>query len=112
VPSKPLVTIIAVLAIVQSVFCVMRALRWFDIGVGSESANYDLSRRRAENVAVYLTTERNIDAARVLTVAYGQKVPLADNKTEAGRTKNRRIEILVYRDSIDIGSAADDKAQR
>jgi outer membrane protein OmpA-like peptidoglycan-associated protein len=74
--------------------------------LGSESANYDLSRRRAESIATYLTTEKHIDPARVVTVAYGEKAPAADNKTEAGRAKNRRVEILVYRDSIGVGSAA------
>jgi outer membrane protein OmpA-like peptidoglycan-associated protein len=83
--------------------------------LGSESANYDLSRRRAESIATYLTTEKHIDPARVVTVAYGEKAPAADNKTEAGRAKNRRVEILVYRDSIGVGPAgsarADAKAQ-
>jgi outer membrane protein OmpA-like peptidoglycan-associated protein len=72
--------------------------------VGTESANYDLSRRRAENVAAYLMTDRKIDPARIITVGYGEKAPVADNKTEAGRAKNRRVEILVYRDSITVGS--------
>jgi OOP family OmpA-OmpF porin len=75
-------------------------------GVGSESANYDLSRRRAESIATYLITEKSIDPARVLTVAYGEKAPVADNKTEAGRAKNRRVEILVYRDSISVDPTA------
>ena len=73
--------------------------------VGSERANYELSKLRAENVAAYLTAERKIDPARVMTVGYGEKVPVADNKTEVGRAKNRRVEILVYRDSIAVGSA-------
>ena len=74
--------------------------------VGTESLNYDLSKRRAENVAAYLMTERKIDPSRVLTVGYGERAPVADNKTEAGRAKNRRVEILVYRDAIGVGSAS------
>jgi outer membrane protein OmpA-like peptidoglycan-associated protein len=74
--------------------------------MGYESANYDLSRRRAESIATYLTTERHIDPAHVLTVAYGEKAPVADNKNEAGRAKNRRVEILVYKESIGIGAGA------
>ena len=73
---------------------------------GSESANYDLSRRRAENIATYLTTEKKIDPAHVVTVAYGEKAPVADNKTAAGRAKNRRVEILVYKESIGVGAVA------
>ena len=71
---------------------------------GSESANYDLSKRRAENIAAYLMTERKIDPSRIITVGYGEGAPVADNKTEAGRAKNRRVEIMVYRDSIGLGS--------
>src|SRR5262245_27534796 len=84
--------------------------------VGSESYNYELSRRRAENVAGYLMTERKIDPVRIITVGYGEKAPVAENKTEAGRAKNRRVEILAYRDAIAVGSAsaarADTKTQQ
>src|SRR5262245_66529194 len=73
--------------------------------VGSESYNYELSRRRAENVAGYLMTERKIDPVRIITVGYGEKAPVAENKTEAGRAKNRRVEILAYKDSVGAGSA-------
>ena len=73
--------------------------------VGSESTNYDLSRRRAESVAAYLTKDKSIDPARVLTVAYGEKSPVAENKTDAGRAKNRRVEILVYKETVGVGSA-------
>ena len=73
---------------------------------GSESFNYNLSKRRAENVAAYLMTERKIDPSRILTVAYGERVPVADNQTEGGRAKNRRIEILVYKDNIVVDGAA------
>lgn len=74
---------------------------------GSESFNYDLSKRRAENVATYLMTERKIDPSRVLTVGYGERVPVADNGSEAGRAKNRRVEILVYKDNVVVDGAAD-----
>ena len=74
-------------------------------GVGTEGSNYDLSKRRAENVAAYLMTERKIDPAHILTVGYGERAPVADNKTEAGRAKNRRVEILVYRDTIAVAGA-------
>lgn len=72
--------------------------------VGSNSYNYELSRRRAESIAAYLTTERKIDPARLVVVGYGDSAPVADNRTSAGRAKNRRVEILVYKDTITVGS--------
>ena len=75
-------------------------------GAGSASYNYELSKRRAENIAAYLVAERNIDPTRLISVGYGERVPVADNKTEAGRAKNRRVEIMVYRDSIAVGTTA------
>lgn len=72
--------------------------------VGSERANYHLARVRAENAASYLTTQKKIDPARLVVMSYGESAPVADNGTEAGRAKNRRVEILVYKDSIGVGS--------
>ena len=73
---------------------------------GSDSLNYNLSKRRAENIAAYLMTERKIDPSRILTVGYGERSPVADNQTEVGRAKNRRVEILVYKDNIVVDGAA------
>jgi len=73
---------------------------------GSASYNYELSKRRAENIAAYLVAERNIDPTHLIAVGYGERAPVADNKTAAGRAKNRRVEIMVYRDSIGVGTTA------
>jgi len=73
---------------------------------GGEKYNYDLARIRAENAAVYLTTQKKVDPGQVFVMSYGETVPVADNRTDAGRAKNRRVEILVYRDAITVGSAA------
>ena len=40
--------------------------------VGSQSINYDLSKRRAENIAAYMMGQRKIDPSRILTVGYGE----------------------------------------
>ena len=79
---------------------------------GSEKYNYELARIRAENTASYLATQKKIDPGQVVVMSYGESVPVADNKTDAGRAKNRRIEILVYRDAIALGSAPQAKAGR
>jgi outer membrane protein OmpA-like peptidoglycan-associated protein len=72
--------------------------------VGDERFNYALARLRAENAAGYLTTAKKIDPSRLATISYGETAPVADNVTEAGRAKNRRVEILVYKDTISVGS--------
>lgn len=73
---------------------------------GGEKYNYDLARIRAENAAVYLTTQKKVDPGQVFVMSYGETVPVADNRTDAGRAKNRRVELLVYRDAITVGSVA------
>jgi outer membrane protein OmpA-like peptidoglycan-associated protein len=73
---------------------------------GSPNYNYELSKRRAENIAAYLIADKNLDPTWVMAVGYGERVPVGDNKTEAGRAKNRRVEIMVYRDAIAVGTTA------
>ena len=73
---------------------------------GSPKYNYELAMIRAANAASYLTTDKKIEPGRLIVMSYGESSPVADNATEAGRRKNRRVEILVYRDAITVGSAA------
>jgi OOP family OmpA-OmpF porin len=73
---------------------------------GAPSYNYELSKRRAESIAAYLIADKNLDPTRVMAVGYGERMPVGDNKTEAGRAKNRRVEIMVYRDAIGVGTTA------
>lgn len=72
--------------------------------VGADRSNDELSKRRADSIAAFLTTERKIDPARIVVVGYGESAPVADNRTEAGRAKNRRVEIMAYRELIGVGS--------
>jgi outer membrane protein OmpA-like peptidoglycan-associated protein len=67
---------------------------------GSEDVNFELGKRRADIVGRYLITQKKIDPLRVITVSYGDTSPVADNKTRDGRATNRRVEILVYRETI------------
>lgn len=67
---------------------------------GPEEYNYDLGSKRAASVARYLIAKKGIDPTRVVTVSYGESVPVEDNKTRQGREKNRRVEILVYKEGI------------
>ncbi|MBI4522734.1 MAG: OmpA family protein [Deltaproteobacteria bacterium] len=79
-------------------------------GIGSEEYNYELGRRRADSVARYLITQKKVDPTRVVTVSYGKGAPLADNGTKQGREKNRRVEIMVYREDIVTPASAAAKA--
>lgn len=63
--------------------------------VGSEGYNLDLSRRRAEAGAQYLIS-RDVNASRIHTLGKGESEPVASNATEAGRQKNRRVEVAIY----------------
>lgn len=62
--------------------------------IGSDAYNQKLSVRRAEAVKAYLVS-KGIESNRVYTEGKGKKQPVADNKTAAGRAKNRRVEIEV-----------------
>ena len=62
--------------------------------VGSDAYNQKLSMRRSEAVKAYLVS-KGIEKNRVYTEGKGEKQPVADNKTAAGRAKNRRVEIEV-----------------
>ncbi|MGD2023453.1 MAG: OmpA family protein [Desulfobacterales bacterium] len=63
--------------------------------VGSEEYNLDLSHRRANSAANYLTSNHNIDRERIVVNYYGEANPIASNDTDEGRAQNRRVEIAV-----------------
>jgi chemotaxis protein MotB len=58
-------------------------------------SNWDLSAARAANMVRLLTEHTSIPPERLIAVGYGEYRPVADNSTEEGRTKNRRIDIIV-----------------
>jgi SH3 domain-containing YSC84-like protein 1 len=60
---------------------------------GSKSFNEALSTRRAESVTDWLA-EHGVDRGRLTTKGYGEAYPTADNSTEDGRGKNRRVELV------------------
>ena len=62
--------------------------------VGSEAYNQRLSLARADSVMAYLVS-KGMDRQRIRTEGRGESQPVADNSTEEGRAKNRRVEIQV-----------------
>jgi len=68
--------------------------------VGSEDYNYELGRRRADAVSRYLVTQKKMDPLRVISVSYGKSAPLTEGNNAQARAKNRRVEILIYREAI------------
>lgn len=62
---------------------------------GDAKYNVALSKRRAEAVRNYLIAG-GIPANKLRVVGMGAKEPIASNNTEAGRTQNRRVEVIVF----------------
>lgn len=61
---------------------------------GPEAYNQRLSEQRADNVRRYLVSQGILDG-RVVASGRGERSPVASNDTEAGRSQNRRVEILL-----------------
>lgn len=62
---------------------------------GSAEHNQILSEERAQAVANYLIAQR-VDPNRIMAVGYGERYPVASNKTLAGQARNRRVEITIH----------------
>jgi outer membrane protein OmpA-like peptidoglycan-associated protein len=64
----------------------------FTDSTGSRQHNMDLSQRRAQSVANYLTAQ-GVDGSRLSTRGAGPDQPIASNATADGRAQNRRVEV-------------------
>jgi OmpA-OmpF porin, OOP family len=62
--------------------------------IGRESKNHQLSEARAKAIVDYLIAQ-GIEKKRLSYKGYGSREPIDDNNTEAGRQKNRRIEVRI-----------------
>lgn len=58
-------------------------------------SNWELSSARATNVIKMLITQSGVIPKRLSAVGYGEFRPVADNKTELGRSRNRRVDIII-----------------
>ncbi len=64
--------------------------------VGAFDSNRDLSQRRAGAVVSALRTQFGIDASRLQSFGASFAAPVESNESEAGRAKNRRVELVAY----------------
>lgn len=72
---------------------------------GSDSFNQRLSEQRAQAVTNYMVS-RGVASARVRWQGFGETQPVADNTTEYGRSRNRRVEIkIIPFDQDDVNAA-------
>jgi outer membrane protein OmpA-like peptidoglycan-associated protein len=62
--------------------------------IGSDEVNQRLSEQRANSVSQYLTAQ-GVQRERLEVLGMGKRMPIADNGTDAGRAKNRRVEIRL-----------------
>jgi outer membrane protein OmpA-like peptidoglycan-associated protein len=77
-----------------------RTLKVFIVGhtdmVGDPAANLKLSQARAQSVINALVTKYGIEGSRLTAFGVGSYAPVASNKTEEGRAKNRRVELVEF----------------
>ena len=62
---------------------------------GSDETNLKLSTERAESVKAYMLANMGLADSQVTATGYGEARPIANNETQEGRAKNRRIDIVI-----------------
>ena len=62
---------------------------------GGDEANQALSQQRAESVQQYMINAMRIPSYRLIATGFGETNPVANNETESGRARNRRIDIVI-----------------
>jgi len=62
---------------------------------GGDTSNQRLSQERAESVQQYMINAMRIPSYRLIATGFGETNPVANNETESGRSRNRRIDIVI-----------------
>ncbi|WP_411344607.1 flagellar motor protein MotB [Paenibacillus sp. WLX1005] len=65
------------------------------------TSNWNLSSDRALNFMQILLLNQKLDPRKFSAIGYGQYHPIADNSTNVGRAKNRRVEVAIVRKYVD-----------
>ena len=64
---------------------------------GSDAYNLELGRERAEAVRRYLNRAHQVPLHRMSVISYGETAPTADNSVREGRSRNRRVVLVVLK---------------
>ena len=102
--SFPLLNQIAAIFIENSSYLI--EVQGHTDNVGKAETNKKLSMQRANSVMNYLI-KQGVPAERLTANGYGMEVPIADNKTKAGRQKNRRVEFKISFEEIHYETVMD-----
>jgi outer membrane protein OmpA-like peptidoglycan-associated protein len=78
----------------------------FADSVGTDTYNDQLTQKRAESVRRYLAERHGIPLFRMRILGFGERRPVADNHTRAGRAQNRRVEVRMLTRDVKQDSAA------
>ncbi|HEY5622303.1 MAG TPA: OmpA family protein [Gammaproteobacteria bacterium] len=70
---------------------------------GGDEFNQRLSQERAESVQQYMINAMRIPSYRLIATGFGETQPVANNETESGRARNRRIDIIIKPDLEPVG---------
>lgn len=73
-------------------------------------SNWQLSAARAANVLMILVDQAGINPELISSVGYGEYTPVVENNSDANREKNRRVDIVILRDSSSMGEASTDSS--
>ena len=63
------------------------------------ASNWELSVLRGVNVLKYLSETCGVEPSKLSAAGYGEFRPVADNATESGRSKNRRVDIILFKNN-------------
>ena len=69
---------------------------------GGDEQNLQLSKERAEAVKQYLLANSKLVASQIEVIGYGESKPIASNETTEGRAANRRVEVVIHPQPIDM----------
>lgn len=93
--NKSKITLLAIHELIEKMPGFLVQIEGHTDNVGNPKSNMALSQKRADAVKSYLINTHKTPANRLKAKGFGDTQPIADNKTEKGRAKNRRVDFSV-----------------